>query len=112
MRITLPLPPNMANARMHWRTKNRKRQDYELRCDTYPNPEPEPFVGRAVIKAHLVTWSTMDGDNLMARMKWPVDWLVKRGYLVDDSPTYLVWVMPTQEIGRKNRRIEITLEAL
>ena len=69
MRITLPLPPNMANARMHWRTKNGKRQDYELRCDTYPNPEPEPFFGRAVIKAHLVTWSTMDTDNLMARLK-------------------------------------------
>jgi len=43
-------------------------------------------------------------------MKWVVDWLVKRGYLVDDSPTYLEWVMPTQEIDRKNRRIEITLE--
>ena len=54
----------------------------------------------------------MDGDGLVSRAKWPVDWLVKRGYLVDDSPIYLEWVMPTQEIDRKNRRIEITLEAL
>ena len=117
MKITLPLPPNRANARWHWRTEQRKRTDYELRCRVFSTMEPgqdEPDMPweRARIKATLYVWSRNDLDNLMARMKWPVDWLVKAGYLVDDSPDHLEWVgLPEQHIDRRNQRIEIELEA-
>jgi hypothetical protein len=32
----------------------------------------------------------------MARLKWPIDWLVGRGYLVDDGPDRLAYDEPTQ----------------
>ena len=53
----------------------------------------------------------MDTDNLMARLKWPVDWIVKAGYLADDGPKVLEWEMPQQVIDRRNMRVEIELEA-
>lgn len=112
MRLTLPLPPNIANSRMHWRTRNRKRNDYEDRCTIVAGWSKDPPMNKARITVKLYTWSTMDTDNLMARLKWPVDWLVKAGYLVDDDPTHLEWIMPTQKIDRKNRRVVINLDAL
>ena len=46
----------------------------------------------------------------MARLKWPLDWLTRAGYIADDSAPSLRWAgMPEQEIDRKNRRVEITL---
>ena len=113
MRIILPLPPNRGNARWHWRTEKRKKDDYFLRCriSRYKPFPAEPFT-HATIKATLYTWSTMDTDNLMARMKWPVDWLVRSGYIVDDSPDVLVWTLPEQAVDRKRQRIEIDLEAI
>ena len=118
MKIRLPLPPNMANSRMHWRVKQKRRKEYELLCDVqpashFPGPGVYTFpLPKARIRATLYVWSEMDGDNLMARLKWPVDWLVKNGYLVDDSPRHLEWEMPKQVVDRKDRRIEIELEEL
>ena len=102
----------MANSRMHWRTKDNKRKGYELFClvcGEISGSEQIPMP-RAHISATLYVWSLMDGDNLMARLKWPVDWLVKSGYIVDDGPKYLEWEMPKQAIDRKNMRVEIELE--
>ena len=117
MRITLPLPPNIANARMHWRTKNRKGKEYFESCDWLQIMGEVPIlVGaplpKASIRATLYLWGVMDTDNLMARLKFPVDWLVYAGYIVDDSPKHLDWEMPTQVIDRKNQRVEIELEAV
>ena len=116
MRITLPLPPNIANARMHWRTKNRKGKEYFESCDwlriTGEVPRLVGPLPRARIRATLYMWGVMETDNLMARLKFPVDWLVSRGYIVDDSPKRLEWEMPQQAIDRKNPRVEIELEAV
>ncbi len=113
MRIVLPLPLNRANSRLHWRAEKRAKDDYFLRCRIARwKPTPAEPMTRATIKATLYTWSQMDTDNLMARLKWPVDWLVRNGYIVDDSPDVLVWTLPRQAIDRKRQRIEIDLEAI
>ena len=113
VRFTLPLPPNIANARLHWRAKDRKRVEYLLLCTAMADvPRPTEPLCEARIRATLYVWSLMDTDNLVARMKWPVDWLVDRGYLVDDHPTVLHWDMPQQMIDRKHQRVEIELEGM
>lgn len=118
MKLTLPLPPNMANGRMHWRTRQRKRRAYNETCDMacimYPDvhyARPRVPLAKAKIRATVYVWAKMDADNLMARLKWPVDFLVNDGWLYDDGPDHLEWEMPRQVVDRKNPRVEIELEA-
>ena len=39
MRFVMPLPPNRANARWHWRTEKRLKDEYYMRviCDVGSN---------------------------------------------------------------------------
>ena len=104
--LTLPLPPNMANARGHWRTRERTRKAYLAACDDLqligrvPAPPATPLP-RALITAHMTLWNPMDDDNAKARCKHAIDWLVTRGYLVDDRRTCLTWTGdPTQTVSR------------
>lgn len=107
--VSLPLPPNMANGRMHWRLKDEKRREYLARCDAW-HPKRGRTLGRARIRAVLYVWNKMDPDGAVARLKWAVDWLVRRGFLEDDSEKHLEWEMPKQTIDRSRQRIEIVLE--
>ena len=116
MKLTLPLPPNRANAREHWRVTHRKKMEYYSDADMAllrqrrvgPPVVSEP-PGRQRLTATLYLWATMDRDNLMARLKWPIDLLVRYGLLVDDNEKWLDLQMPTQVIDRKNQRVEIEL---
>lgn len=117
--LILPMPPNMANSRMHWRSKDAARQTYFGHCDTLRTlgllPEP-PRVAptHATIEARLVLMREMDADGAMSRLKWAVDWLVTRGYLEDDKPSHLSWRgVPEQAIKGKGepQRVFIWLEA-
>ena len=114
MRFILPLPPNRANARWHWRTEKAKQKEYFFQC-RLKHPFPPNMLDthqfeRATISVSFYLHNLNDVDNLMARCKWPVDWLVHQGWLVDDGPKVLEWVgLPTQEIDRKDQRVEITL---
>lgn len=116
IRLTLPLPPNMANGRAHWRVKDRQRKEYRRaafvwRIEGGPQP-PEQPMAKARIRATLYLHSLMDFDNLMARLKWTVDFLVQDGWIVDDSPKHLEWDgFPAQEIDRKRPRVVLHLEA-
>ncbi|TVP60698.1 MAG: hypothetical protein EA351_00380 [Gemmatimonadales bacterium] len=116
IKLTLPLPLNIANSRMHWRAKNGRKVAYFAECNAWRlrRDNPANWGGdtpdRVAITARLYVWAQMDVDNLVARMKWPLDWLQDAEYIVDDRAPHLRWAaMPTQEIDRKNRRIEITL---
>ena len=114
--FTFPMPPNLGNARMHWAVKHKKKTafwsmaDLLLKGKVFPKPPKTPWQ-KARITAHCVVGAINDTDNLMARMKWVGDWLVTRGYLVDDKPRHLEWSgMPTQRVSRKNSpECEITL---
>ena len=113
----LPIPTNLANARLHWTAKNRLKKawyrgaDERVDAGLVPNRPVEPLT-RARVQAHFCTHNRMDRDNLAARCKWILDWLVTRGYLLDDSDQVLDWQMPSQEIDRKNKRVVVTVEAL
>ena len=113
IRLTLPLPPNRANAREHWRVTHRKKKKYyELAHNALRTQELELPYGcrRPTLTATFYVWSKMDPDNAAARMKFPIDALVKFGLLVDDSEKHLDFTeIPKQVIDRKSQRVEITL---
>lgn len=116
MKLVLPLPPNMANGRMHWRAKNKKREQYEERawywCADARQRPPRTPLPTATLRATLYVHNIMDTDGAVARLKWPVDFLVKGGWLTDDNPKVLTWTIPEQAIDRKNPRVEIELVAV
>jgi hypothetical protein len=79
--LVLPLPPNVLNARMHWRTKLNAKKDYFTQLDwlqdlgSIPEPPRVPFT-KATITARMVVGAEHDDDNAMARAyKLPLDWL-------------------------------------
>lgn len=120
MKITLPLPPNLANSRMHWRVKNKERKAYFEACDMaalfIPVAEMAGHIygeeiERAKVRATVYCGGQMDTDNCLARLKWPIDWMVKRHYLKGDKPSQLEWVWPIEQvIGRKQQyRVEFEL---
>ena len=113
MKLTMPLPPARGNARWHWRTENRKKHEYYALClATVKAKRPAFPLLRADIALTAYMWNLMDQDGLWSRLKWPLDWLVERGYIEDDSPRTLVWGLVQQTVDRKNQRIEIELEEL
>lgn len=105
----------MGNSRMHWRTKQAKRRAYQTTVMVEmanAGQLPKRALPKARITATLYVHQRMDADNLFARLKWPLDCLVRCGWLEDDGPDHLEWAaMPTQVVDRKNPRVEITLEA-
>lgn len=114
--LTLPMPENVANARMHWRTKHRARKSYFGVCDGRQGmgqiaPPPLQAFAHATIQATMYLGASMDHDNALARLKWAVDWLVTRGYLLDDNRACLAWDgLPHQIIKRDgNYRVVLTL---
>jgi hypothetical protein len=120
LKITLPLPPNIANGRMHWRTKHARRTAYVeqakmwllLRDFTLPSWYSERLpLPLAELGATLYLHSLMDDDGALSRLKWPIDVLVRQGYLVDDSRKHCRMTIPEQVIERDKSRqkVEITL---
>ena len=113
--LMLPLPINRANTRMHWATERRLRGQYfdtcDLLCAKYLRKHYKwPLWEVTLLTATFYLWSTMDEDNLTARLKWPLDWMVERSFFKDDSPEYLHLAgIPMQEIDRKYQRLEIIL---
>ena len=65
------------------------------------------------ITATIYHTHVMDDDNAVARLKWPVDWLVSGHWIVDDNRKHLRWTgFPTQvKCKRDERRVEFVLEA-
>lgn len=114
----MPLPLNLANARLHHMVKHRAKVEYWRHLDLLQAggilpPPPKVPLAKAIMTAHFTMPNAMDDDNAMARAKHAVDWLKTRGYIVDDSRKYLKWGgIPTQRISRKNEPcLELTLEA-
>jgi hypothetical protein len=117
MKLTLPLPPNRANARGHWRKIQREKEAYDNRAhlELFRQFGAFPFVNvvdPVNVTATLYVWSVMDDDNCVARLKWPLDCLKRYGLIVDDKhPHCTLTGIPEQVIDRKNQRVEIELNA-
>ena len=106
---------NLANSRAHWRTKHKAKKAYWERCDNlqftpgFPSP-PRGGPLKHVTIAH--TWyvgNLMDPDNAYARLKWPIDFLRTRGYIVEDRASNVTLLSPIQHIDRKNPRLTLEL---
>lgn len=99
----------MANGRMHWRAKDKARNEYINRTHLtlYARKMLRPWTAaeapkRARISAHVVVGGLMDVDNVFARIKWALDYLVTDKILLGDSPREIEWDgIPTQEVTRK-----------
>lgn len=118
MKLTLPLPPNIANGRMHWRVKQKHKRAYWDLCDMYrlagetPAPPTSP-PAKARFTVTLYLHQMMDDGNAMNRLKWTEDWLTANGYIADDSRKHLEYAgLPEQVIDRKRPRVEIVVEAV
>ncbi|KKK48794.1 hypothetical protein LCGC14_3141540 [marine sediment metagenome] len=111
MKLTLPLPPNRANAREHWTVTWKKKTEYYTiaRNALFAQRPAAPPETRMRLSSTLYLWAKMDQGNLVARLKWLEDSLVNFGLLVDDSEKWLDLQMPKQVIDRKNMRVEIEL---
>lgn len=115
MKITVPMPPNLANARMHWRVKYNAKVAYQAVLDHYqaakriPAPPRRPM-SPATLASTLYLWAHMDDDNALARVKWAADWLKTRGYIVDDKRPHCRFTIPEQFIDRADQRLVLTLE--
>lgn len=113
--LELPLPPNRSNARWaHWSKEHKARNAYFRHAIALERQlrgrRPATFQ-RARIAAVVRTAELMDWDNLVARLKWPVDLLKHQGLIVDDKPGLLEWQMPRQE-QTTPYGVTITLEEL
>lgn len=109
-----PLPPNRANRYAHWAARHAQRKSLWRSLDAMamvkrlPPPPRYPWA-----KAHAVlevkTWRPSDPDNATARAKDCIDWLVSRGYLVDDGPTHLTLGVRATTAPRTETGITVTL---
>lgn len=112
--LELPLPPNMANGRGHWRAKNRERRAYLEECTNryvcrlLPLAPNEPL-HPVTISATLYLWAHMDDDNALARIKHAADFCKHVGYIVDDKRPHCRFTIPEQVIDRANQRLVLTL---
>ena len=113
--LVLPLPLNKANTSMHWAVLRKRRALYfdvaDLLCAKAMRQRKKyPPSELTMLTATFYLWAKMDQDNLMARLKWPVDWLIHAGFIADDSPSHLLHMgIPTQKIDRKYQRLELVL---
>lgn len=114
--IHFPMPPNLANGRMHWREKHRAKTQYWRTLDNalmlgHIPPPPAASFQRSTIRSVMHLGAHMDDGNAMNRHKWIEDWLVTRGYIADDRKSMLTWEsFPAQIVKRDgNYTIEITL---
>lgn len=120
--LELPLPDNIANDRKnHWKHYKAKMAYYEEAAYLIQNWKVKhkvQFIYALRYKAHLEVAKLMDFDNMVARLKWPIDCMVHSdkkpwGFLQDDHPRHC-WPkeLPTQELKSKRgtaRKIIFTL---
>lgn len=103
--FTCPVPPNKANARGAWQRGHFARKGYWTVLDTLvmvkriPRAPAEPLA-TASVAVHLALYNPMDPDNLTARVKDLLDWLVRRGYLAGDTAKHIALTV-TQETNRR-----------
>lgn len=131
--ITLPVPPQRANDRSHWTKVMREKKKYYEECAKYllevkclaknilTDKMVETYAHIRVFNSiTYVEWDASmdvarlhDFDNLVARLKWPIDALVQNGIIKNDD-----WLhcrprsFPTQVLKSKKtdkRELRITL---
>ena len=73
-----------------------------------PQPPPTPFP-QVVVRPTLYLGAHMDDDNATARLKWCLDWLKARQFIVDDSRKHLHLLTPHQAISKSKRYVRLAM---
>lgn len=90
---------------------------YEIRCtaairEAKIRPPRDPWPRWRLVSMHFRIWNARDWMELAAGAKWAIDFLVRQGFVADDSPREMErpdsW--PTQEIARKDRGVVLVIE--
>lgn len=121
--VVLPLPPNRANPRQGSTAKvtGFLKRDYlegtakKLGAVAMIRGQMRRWVAPpcAVVSARFYVWNLMDEtDNLPARLKWPLDALVRAGALAGDDPAHCKRGTIEQYVSRERMRVEVTLTPL
>lgn len=94
---------------------DQEKEKYELTClavarEQGIRPPADPWnqwrIERAAFRLHQLR----DPLELLAGLKWTVDWLVSQGYVIDDGPSHLLHTpYPEQRIERSDRGITLTI---
>ncbi len=113
--LRLPLPPNRANARgSHWASTHQSRTVYYQWClveiqNQRSRWRDAVFAFPVAISGTLYVRNLMDPDNVVARVKWPIDCLVIAGVLPGDTRSYVETPVLAQEIDRLDPRFALRL---
>lgn len=119
LRLTLPLPPNMANWRgsKNWRAVAGAKAAYKQAAyvrvlqQTRAVDRAATVADRFIVRATLYVWGEMDEDNAVARLKPALDALQAARVLFNDKkPWCRLHGIPEQFVDRKNQRLELTIE--
>lgn len=115
----MPLPPNLGNKNFaHWamrtKAKNRylKELDERVTVRWMPRAPAQPFA-KAVLRVEMHVAGVMDRDNAEARLKFPIDWLKTRRYIVDDRSACLARDGEIEQVrvGPTRAKLMLTLTA-
>ena len=99
--------------RKYYIEQQKYRDDMKDWIPKTPPMEGMPWEKFALVNIHFRLWNWRDPLELIAGLKWPVDFLVDLGWMVDDNRDCLVHLeLPTQEIARKNRGVDLTLRRM
>lgn len=116
MKLVLPLPPNRANARMHWRAEWNKKSEYyamaiaHIRQQSRPAARAEMAAQNVEVSATLYVWNKYDDDGAVSLLKWPLDSLKYAGVIHDDKrPHCALRGIPLQVVDRKRQRLELEI---
>lgn len=113
VQMVIPLPLNLANSRLHWAEKMRKKRAYwdELTIRKQAKiipPPPVRWPTFARVEMVLYVARLMDKGNAYNRVKWVEDWLAGHGYIAGDREDQID-LQVSQKVDRKNTRIHVVI---
>lgn len=118
LELVVPMPPHVTNrsrGSTHWRRGHREKTRYWETLDllvaarALPKPPARPFT-RVTLRSCMRLGGAMDDDNALARHKYLIDWLRRRGYIADDRRRNIRWLALPEQTVKRDGRYTITLQ--
>lgn len=112
--LILPLCPDRGNSRRHWGLQRRMEAAWALKAMAWLHnagmrPPTKPYE-RFTLHVTVVTKRKSDLDNCTARLKVAIDYLRKKGWLLEDGPDYMTSLTVVNKVDTKWPRIEVHID--